>query len=125
MAIRDAVQTGEASMSAGIRIVWRQGLRRRDHAAGTFRRQITACRDGGGEIMEAYRAERLGGSVRIGPADIATPEPGPGQIRIAVRAAGLHLADAAALAGQRQPHLPRRWCPASRFPARSAPWAPM
>ena len=55
--------------------------------------------------MEAYRVERLGGIEALTRTDVPLPEPGLGQIRIAVRAAGLHLADAAVLSGQRQPRL--------------------
>lgn len=53
--------------------------------------------------MEAYSANRLGGLDALIRSEVGTPEPGAGQIRIAVRAAGLHLADLAALAGQRPP----------------------
>lgn len=53
--------------------------------------------------METYRADRLGGPDMLVRTDADTPEPGPGQLRIAVRAVGIHLADLAALAGQRPP----------------------
>ena len=55
--------------------------------------------------MRAYRADRLGGLDALSLAEADAPEPGPGQLRIAVRAAGVHLADMAALAGQRQPRI--------------------
>lgn len=55
--------------------------------------------------MRAFRAERLGGLDALSLVEIPAPEPGPGQVRIAVSAAGLHLADAAALAGSRQPRV--------------------
>ena len=60
---------------------------------------------GDGQTMKAYRADRLGGLDALGLVEVEAPEPGPGQARIAVRAAGLHLADVAALAGQRQPRI--------------------
>lgn len=44
---------------------------------------------------------RLGGTPALEEA--ALPEPGAGEVRIAVKAAGVHLADVAALAGERAP----------------------
>lgn len=51
--------------------------------------------------MKAFRTHRLGGMPALEEAPL--PEPGPGEVRIAVKAAGLHLADVAALAGDRAP----------------------
>jgi NADPH2:quinone reductase len=65
-------------------------------------REAATSREGR-KIMEAYRAERLGGIEALARMDIPTPEPGTGQIRICVKAVGLNLADAAALAGERRP----------------------
>lgn len=53
--------------------------------------------------MEAYRADRPGGLDSLIRTAVELPEPGPGQLRVAVRGAGVHLADVAALAGQRRP----------------------
>lgn len=53
--------------------------------------------------MKAYRAPRLAGPQALSLVEADIPEPGPGEVRIAVEAAGLHLADLAALGGERQP----------------------
>jgi len=44
-----------------------------------------------GNIMRAYRIERPGEPA--GMTDLPVPEPGPGQIRLAIRACGLNFAD--------------------------------
>lgn len=53
--------------------------------------------------MRAYRARRLGGPQSLSVEEVEPPRPGPGEVLIAVEAAGLHLADLAALAGERVP----------------------
>ena len=52
--------------------------------------------------------------------------PGPGQVRIAVAAAGVHLIDTVLRRGDpgRGPGRPCRASPAARWPAPSTPWAP-
>jgi NADPH:quinone reductase len=51
--------------------------------------------------VKAFRTHRLGTAPALEEA--ALPEPGAGEVRIAVKAAGLHLTDVAALAGERVP----------------------
>lgn len=53
--------------------------------------------------MKALIARRLAGLDALVADDIAAPAPGPGEVLIGVGAAGLHLADVAALAGERHP----------------------
>jgi NADPH:quinone reductase len=53
--------------------------------------------------MKALRAHRLLGPEVLAAEDVAAPEPGPGEVLIAVTAVGLHLADFAALSGERSP----------------------
>ncbi|MGH6871148.1 MAG: zinc-binding dehydrogenase [Rhizomicrobium sp.] len=53
--------------------------------------------------MKAYRAHRLAGLEMLALEDVPAPEPPAGAVAIAVKAAGLHLADFAALAGDRAP----------------------
>jgi NADPH2:quinone reductase len=53
--------------------------------------------------MKAYRAQRLAGLEMLALEDLPAPLPPTGAVAIAVRAAGLHLADFAALAGDRAP----------------------
>ncbi|MFD1149919.1 NADP-dependent oxidoreductase [Saccharothrix hoggarensis] len=43
--------------------------------------------------MKAVVLERFGGPEELRPADVARPEPGPGQVRVAVRAAGVNPFD--------------------------------
>ena len=53
--------------------------------------------------MKALIAHRLVGIDALASDEIAAPTPGTGQVLIAVGAAGLHLTDLAALAGDRHP----------------------
>jgi NADPH2:quinone reductase len=53
--------------------------------------------------MKALIAQRLSGLDALALEEIAAPAPGPGEVLIGVAAAGLHLADLAALAGERHP----------------------
>ncbi|MEV0505309.1 alcohol dehydrogenase catalytic domain-containing protein, partial [Streptomyces spectabilis] len=45
--------------------------------------------------MHAIRLHAFGGPEELRYEEVADPEPGPGQVRIAVRAAGVHLLDTA------------------------------
>jgi len=53
--------------------------------------------------MKAFRAHRLAGLEVLAQEDVPAPAPLPGEVLIAVKAAGVHLADFAALAGERSP----------------------
>jgi NADPH2:quinone reductase len=53
--------------------------------------------------MKAYRAHRLAGLEMLAVEEAAAPTPPAGAVSIAVKAAGIHLADFAALAGERAP----------------------
>ncbi len=53
--------------------------------------------------MKALIAQRLSGIAALAADDIAAPKPGPGEVLIAVGAGGVHLADIAALMGERHP----------------------
>jgi NADPH2:quinone reductase len=53
--------------------------------------------------MKAYRTQRLQGPQSLALEEVADPAPGPGEVVIAVEAAGVGIADIAALLGQRQP----------------------
>jgi NADPH2:quinone reductase len=53
--------------------------------------------------MKAYRAHRLAGLDLLALDEAAAPEPAAGQVLIAVKAVGIHLADFAALSGERAP----------------------
>ncbi|MEU3983028.1 zinc-binding dehydrogenase [Streptomyces sp. NPDC026672] len=53
--------------------------------------------------MHAIRLHRFGPAENLRHERVADPEPGPGQVRIAVAAAGVHLLDAALRAGHRGP----------------------
>jgi len=53
--------------------------------------------------MKALIARRLSGLEALTSDEVSVPAPGPGEILIGVAAAGLHLADVAALSGDRQP----------------------
>lgn len=58
--------------------------------------------------MKAVRAHELGTHEVLRLEDIPVPEPGPGQVRVAVRACGVNFADSLLLAGryQTKPPLP-------------------
>jgi NADPH2:quinone reductase len=56
-----------------------------------------------GKAMKAYRANRLGGAQALALVEAEEPAPGADEVVIQVEAAGLNLADLAALAGERQP----------------------
>lgn len=53
--------------------------------------------------MKSFRAHRLSGSELLALEEVAAPVPAPGQVLIAVAAAGVHLADFATVAGERSP----------------------
>jgi NADPH2:quinone reductase len=53
--------------------------------------------------MKALIAQRLSGVAALAADDVAAPKPGPGEVLIAVGAGGVHLADIAALTGERHP----------------------
>jgi len=53
--------------------------------------------------MKAYRAHRLAGMEVLALEEVSAPQPPAGAVAIAVKAAGVHLADLAALAGERHP----------------------
>jgi len=53
--------------------------------------------------MKALRAHRLAGPEVLALEEVPASAPGPGEVLIAVKAAGIHLADFAALAGERSP----------------------
>ena len=53
--------------------------------------------------MKALIAQRLSGLEALAADEVSAPTPGPGEVLIGVGAAGLHLADIAALSGERHP----------------------
>jgi NADPH:quinone reductase len=53
--------------------------------------------------MKAYRAHRLAGMEMLALEEVSAPQPPAGAVAIAVKAVGVHLADLAALAGERHP----------------------
>jgi NADPH2:quinone reductase len=53
--------------------------------------------------MKALIAQRLSGLEALAADEVSAPAPGPGEVLIGVGAAGLHLADLAALSGERHP----------------------
>jgi len=53
--------------------------------------------------MKALIAQRLSGLDALSAVESAAPAPGPGEVLIGVGAAGVHLADLAALSGERHP----------------------
>jgi NADPH:quinone reductase len=53
--------------------------------------------------MKAFRARRLGGPEAMTLEEVSGPKPAAGEVVIAVHATGVHLADLAAAAGQREP----------------------
>src|SRR5207302_3049820 len=67
-------------------------------------RDLTARRDQtfrweGDRLMEAVRFDDYGGVEVLEVRDVARPEPGPGQVLVAVRAAGINPSEAAIRAG--------------------------
>jgi NADPH2:quinone reductase len=56
--------------------------------------------------MRAIRLHQFGPPENLRDEEVADPEPGPGQVRIAVAAAGVHLIDAVLRAGGSQGPLP-------------------
>ncbi|NUT91860.1 MAG: alcohol dehydrogenase catalytic domain-containing protein, partial [Saccharothrix sp.] len=58
--------------------------------------------------MRAIRLRGFGPAEALEPVDVEDPRPGPGQVRIAVRAAGVQLVDTAVRrgAGPWRPELP-------------------
>lgn len=52
--------------------------------------------------MRAMQVTELGGIDHLAPAEIPVPEPGPGQVRVAVRAAGVNFPDILMIAGHYQ-----------------------
>lgn len=61
--------------------------------------------------MKGLRAHRLNGPSALNLETFDSPEPGPAQVLITVAAAGLHLADLAASAGERLPLPPTPFIP--------------
>ena len=57
--------------------------------------------------MKAVRFDQFGGSEVLEVVDLPDPHPGPGQIRIAVRAAGVNPSDCQKRAGLMDPELPQ------------------
>ncbi|HEY9291265.1 MAG TPA: NADP-dependent oxidoreductase [Microlunatus sp.] len=57
--------------------------------------------------MKAARFSRFGGPEVLELVDLPDPHPGPGQVRIAVRAAGINPSDAKKRRGQMDPELPQ------------------
>ncbi|MES9541665.1 zinc-binding dehydrogenase [Actinomadura sp. NPDC000600] len=57
--------------------------------------------------MKAVRFDRFGGPEVLGLVDMPDPHPGPGQVRIAVRAAGVSASDWKKRQGQMDPELPQ------------------
>ncbi|MEU8123402.1 NADP-dependent oxidoreductase [Spirillospora sp. NPDC049024] len=57
--------------------------------------------------MKAVRFDRFGGPEVLGLVDLPDPHPGPGQVRIAVRAAGVSASDWKKRQGQMDPELPQ------------------
>ena len=53
--------------------------------------------------MKTLIAQRLSGLEALAADEVSAPAPGPGEVLIGVGAAGLHLADLAALSGERHP----------------------
>lgn len=53
--------------------------------------------------MKSFRAHRLAGLEMLAVEELAAPVPASGEVLITVKAAGIHLADFAALAGERSP----------------------
>jgi NADPH:quinone reductase-like Zn-dependent oxidoreductase len=49
--------------------------------------------------MKAMQADRFGGPEQLTIAEVAEPEPPAGQVRVAVRSAGVNPADLARLSG--------------------------
>jgi NADPH:quinone reductase-like Zn-dependent oxidoreductase len=58
-------------------------------------------------MMKAVRFSQFGGPEVLQIVDLPDPHPGPGQIRIAVRAAGVNASDWKKRAGQMDPELPQ------------------
>lgn len=65
----------------------------------------------GGETIKAFRAHRLVGVEALAVEDIAAPAPGPGEVLVSIEAAGVNLADVAAIMGARRPHPPVPFIP--------------
>jgi len=61
----------------------------------------------GNEDMKAARFRRFGGPEVLEIADLPDPHPGPGQVRIAVRAAGVNPSDWKKRRGMMEPDLPQ------------------
>jgi len=61
--------------------------------------------------MRAIVTRELGGPEKLTLADIPSPEPGPGQVRLAVHAAGLNFADVLQLRGSYQVKPPLPYTP--------------
>ncbi|WP_141583814.1 NADP-dependent oxidoreductase [Actinomadura sp. WMMA1423] len=57
--------------------------------------------------MKAVRFDRFGGSEVLGLVDLPDPRPGPGQVRVAVRAAGVSAGDWKKRRGQMDQELPQ------------------
>ncbi|HEX4255591.1 MAG TPA: hypothetical protein VH089_10915, partial [Streptosporangiaceae bacterium] len=58
-------------------------------------------------MMKAVRFDRFGGPEVLEIVELPDPHPGPGQVRIAVRAAGVNASDWKKRAGLMDPELPQ------------------
>ena len=74
--------------------------------------------------MRAVLCEAWGGPEGLRLAELPAPEPGPGEVAIAVRAAGINFADILMIAGRYQEKPPLPFVPAWRPPAPSLRSAP-
>jgi hypothetical protein len=79
--------------------------------------------------MKAVRFQRFGGPEVLELVDLPDPHPGPGQVRIAVRAAGVNPSDWKKRQGLMDEELPQTWATRrrassiSRKPVRTSAWS--
>src|SRR5262245_51774316 len=71
---------------------------------------MAACR-----AMRSVVCEELGPPEQLKVADVPVPEPGDGQVRIAVKAAGVNYVDGLIAAGRYQVKLPTPYVPGSEI----------
>ncbi len=65
--------------------------------------------------MKAMLSENPGGPETLRLADVATPEPGPGEVRVAVRAVGVNYPDVLIIEDRYQVKPPRPFSPGAEF----------
>jgi len=65
--------------------------------------------------MRAILSEKAGGPETLRLADVAAPEPGPGEVRIAVRAVGVNFPDVLIIEDRYQVKPPRPFAPGAEF----------